>query len=119
MGRKSGQPSHSLRDIASRCAGSKGHAWFVRGLRGMRLAALAAALRRQSGQYQQRHSPSGGNWPLRGQFHITRHSVKFAPFTTLRFVPWGDPALRRALRVERNRRYVLRPCVAAKPISAP
>jgi len=89
-GRNDGQSSQSLCDTASRCAGSKGNAWFVRGLRGARLAALAAALRRQSVKGGKGTATPGGNRPLRGRCSHNAAFCKIAPFATLRFAPWGD-----------------------------
>ena len=76
MGRNDGQSSQSLRETASRCAGSKGHAWFVRGLRGARLAALAAALRRQSVKGGKGTATAGEIGRFAADVHITRHSAK-------------------------------------------
>jgi len=89
----------------------------LRGEQGPRLVRSRATGRAPGGACR-RAPPSVRSTPAKAQprrgascaARPLQHNVAFgqaAPFTTLRFVPWGGPALRRALRVGRIERYVL------------
>jgi hypothetical protein len=67
----------------------------------------------------QKHSRYGVNRPLARPLQHNAAFRKVGLFTALRFVPWADRVLRRALRVRGTARYVWRPCASAKPFGAP
>lgn len=83
-----------------RCAGSKGHAWFVRELRGARLAGACRRAPPSVRVTPAKAQQLGGNRPLHGRCSHNAAFRQIARFTTLCFVLWCDPGLRRTLRVD-------------------
>jgi hypothetical protein len=78
VGRNGGQPRQSLRDTASRCAVSNGHAWLVRELLGARRWRLPPRSAVSQVNYIRDTATSGEIGRCAADVHITRHSVKSA-----------------------------------------